>query len=92
MSIGNSACDGGTTHIICLQIWMILLESVVQNGDHDSLAGEAHLPSCLNIEIESVFGPLVLCLFGSFGLLVPIRFQFMAWDEWLVRLVWLVGW
>lgn len=53
------------TYIICLQIWMILLESVIQNRYHDSLSGVAHFPSGLDVQIEGALSAAVL--FGWFG-------------------------
>jgi len=48
------------TYVVGLQIWVVFFESVVQNGDHNSLARVAHLPGGLNVEIEPISSAAVL--------------------------------
>lgn len=48
------------THVVGLQIGVILFKSVVQYGYHNSFARVAHIPGGHYVEIEAVLGAAVL--------------------------------
>lgn len=42
------------THIITLEVWMVLLDSVIQYGHHHTLSRNTLLPGFLHIEVTVV--------------------------------------
>ena len=48
------------TYVVRLQVWVVLLEAVVEDCYYDSLASEAHLPSGLHVQVEAVACAAVL--------------------------------
>ena len=41
-------------HERCLQVRVGALDAVVEDGDGDALAGDAHLPRALHVHVEAV--------------------------------------